>query len=209
MKNPTKKIQKKKKKLHKLKLEIAQHKDSLLYYEHLFAADGNIDKKEQKLLNRLLRIIEKIEGKIDKKENEIEQLEQKVEEASSIHFREDIISEKAEKIDEHIQKEIEKAIEEGRSIDVLEAQNRIAEKMQNKKWYRGGKTKKDGTADYKSNTIGREVETKMVWKLYDQLPNTNLFESGDRSKMGMNKDYVLKLDKKNRDYEYVFVMRRN
>lgn len=105
-------------------------------------------------------------------------------------------SKKVDKINKLIEAEIKKALKKGENLNLIEAQNKIAEKLQDKSWYRGGKTKKDGTATGTAQAINWKRETLIVWKLYDELPKSNLFESGDRSKMGINKNYTLKLDKK-------------
>jgi hypothetical protein len=156
------------------------------------------DEELKKQLESLVNAFKEVKEKILEVEDVLNRDKKKVHNNSAVPLRKNIIpKDTAEKLEKYIQAEIEKALEKGEKIDVLKAQEIIAEKLKNKNWYRGGKTDENSRSTYESNTQGRKVEIKMVWKLYKKLPTSNLFESRDRSKMGINKDYILKLDKKN------------
>lgn len=156
------------------------------------------DEELKKQLESLVNAFKEVKEKILEVEDVLNRDKKKVHNNSAAPLRKNIIpKDTAEKLEKYIQAEIKKALEKGEHIDVLKAQEIIAEKLKNKNWYRGGKTDGNSRSTYESKTQGRKVETKMVWELYKKLPTSNLFESGDRSKMGINKDYTLKLDKKN------------
>ncbi len=51
-------------KIKKVKAAVEKHKAKLKYYQELFMADGEIDSKEQKKLDKFFKIIEKCEAKL-------------------------------------------------------------------------------------------------------------------------------------------------
>lgn len=187
-----KELEELKKQLKTLAKEIKELKAELKQY----GLEKDVELKQQ--LESLIAAFQELKEKILAMEEEMGRDKKSVHNKSIVPLRKNIIpKDTAEKLEKYIQAEIEKALEKGENIDVLKAQEIIAEKLKDKNWYRGGKTDKNSRSTYESNTIGRKVETKMVWKLYEKLPTSNLFESGDRSKMGINSNYILKLDKKN------------
>src|SRR5690606_32692351 len=103
-------------------------------------------------LESLIAIFKEVKEKILEIEEELNRDGKKVHNKSVVPLRKNIIpKETSEKLEKYIQAEIEKALEKGEKIDVLKAQEIIAEKLKNKNWYRGGKTDENSRSTYESN----------------------------------------------------------
>jgi hypothetical protein len=72
------------------------------------------------------------------------------------------------KIKEKVEKFRLKAAKQGEFLTYMEAQYKVAEKYQNKSWYRGGVVKNQ-KAWKKTGTTGWNLQTKMEWKVYDDI----------------------------------------
>jgi hypothetical protein len=96
---------------------------------------------------------------------------------------------------ERIKKEIQKLKKEFPNESLIELQNRVAEKFQKAKWYRGGNVDKENKSTQRSGATGWNRTTIMIWQVYGEANGVLIDVSGTRDKYTINKWHTIDLNK--------------